>query len=46
MKTFNFILWDEEGNNFQVDVNAETEEEAWHKIESSNIEYTCINLLP
>lgn len=32
MKTFNFILWDRNGASTQVEINADTEDEAWRTI--------------
>lgn len=39
MKTFNFIIIDIDNKEYQIDVNAESEDEAWKQLFKLNIHY-------
>ncbi len=46
MKTYNFCYCTKEGSWEQIEINAESEDEAWGKLMGLPIAFTYIDLMP
>lgn len=46
MRTFNFIVFDKSGNAQQIEINSDSEEDAWKQLLALPIEITYIDLMP
>lgn len=46
MNTYNFIYWTKTGECKQVEINAESEDEAWKQLMGVPDEITYVDLMP
>lgn len=46
MRTYNFVVFDKSGNHEFIEINANSEEEAWRELLALPIDITYIDLIP